>query len=82
MVTVSEICDALGRKEIERQLGVSKAAVSNAVSKGFFAASWYAVISDMCGYQGIACPNDLFSFKLVEASPDMPEFSKMESRDV
>jgi hypothetical protein len=63
MMTVSEICAALGRKEMERFLGVSKAAVSNAVGNGEFPASWYDVIEVECAKRGIACDRSLFAFR-------------------
>lgn len=66
MMTVSEVCDVLGRKKIENRLGVSKAAISNAVSDGVFPSAWYGVISGMCGEKGIDCPLPIFSFRRLE----------------
>ena len=63
MVSVSEICDALGRKHIEAELGVTKAAISNAVAEGVFPAAWYGVIFDMCATRGVECQRELFSFR-------------------
>tara|TARA_Y100000766_G_C18471096_1_gene395247 strand:+ start:214 stop:459 length:246 start_codon:yes stop_codon:yes gene_type:complete len=62
MSEISVICDALGRKEIGRRLGVSKAAVANAVSDGRFPSRWYKVISRMCADQGVGCPLSAFNF--------------------
>lgn len=69
MKTVADICDALGRKNMEVRLGVSKAAISNAVSDGVFPAAWYAVISEMCVASEIECPLPNFSFRRA-ADPD------------
>ncbi|WP_111732222.1 hypothetical protein [Roseovarius amoyensis] len=63
MMTVSEMCDALGRKAMAARLGVSKAAISNACSDNIFSAGWYGVLADMCGEIGIDCPLDLFNFR-------------------
>ncbi|MFC4731761.1 hypothetical protein [Salipiger abyssi] len=63
MMTVSDICDALGRKKMESRLGVSKAAISNAVSDGVFPSAWYEVISDMCREHRIECPTPIFNFR-------------------
>lgn len=61
-VTVSEICDALGRREIAIRIGRGVTAVSNAASQGKFPAAWYVVLTEMCAEQGIDCPLTLFRF--------------------
>lgn len=63
MSDVSTICDTIGRDAIMRRLGVSKAAVSNAVTAGKFPASWYASISAMCAASNVDCPLGVFSFR-------------------
>lgn len=60
--TVSEICDALGRKAVAARVGRSIQAVSNAATDGVFPASWYLAVKSMCGDAGIGCPEHLFSF--------------------
>jgi len=62
MIKISDICDALGRKEMGARLGVSKAAIGNAVSDGKFPSRWYKVISHMCADADIECPMSLFNF--------------------
>lgn len=69
MMTVSEICKAIGRKEMERALDVSKAAISNAVSNGAFPPSWFDVIEAECAKRGISCDRNLFAFKRGSDSP-------------
>jgi len=70
--TVSDLCDALGRKEIAARLEVGAAAVSNASSDGLFPAGWYAVIREMCQESGLNCPDTLFNFRPANSrrSPD------------
>ncbi len=63
MITVHEICLALGRREMEAALGVSKASISNAVSNGVFPASWYDVIESECKKHDLPCDRSLFNFK-------------------
>ncbi|MBU3262090.1 hypothetical protein KPG71_18875 [Roseovarius sp. PS-C2] len=71
MMTVSDICTAIGRKEIERALDVSKAAISNAVANGKFPPGWFDVIEAECARRGIPCDRNLFAFKRAsEASED------------
>lgn len=62
MSTVSNICDALGRREIAAAVGVKPAAVSNAVFQGRFPAKWFIVLSEMCEAAGIDCPSEVFAF--------------------
>ncbi len=63
MMTVSDICDAIGRKELMIRLDVSKSAVSNSVADGVFPSSWYGVIKTMCADRGLECPQSLFNFR-------------------
>jgi hypothetical protein len=62
MITASDICDALGRRNMAQRLGVSKTAISNAAVDGTFPARWYLVLSTMCDERGVPCPKELFSF--------------------
>lgn len=62
MDDVSSICRTIGRKEMEARLGVSKAAIANAVAQGRFPARWYIVVREMCAESGIVCPDAAFSF--------------------
>lgn len=70
MEKISDICDALGRKEMGLRLGVSKAAIANAVSDGKFPARWYSVISAMCAEVGVDCSETLFGFIPVSTPED------------
>jgi hypothetical protein len=62
MDKTSDICDALGRKEMGQRLGVSRAAIANAVTDGRFPSRWYKVISRMCEESNRDCPMQLFNF--------------------
>ena len=66
-LTVSDICDKLGRKAIAERLNVGATAVSNASVEQKFPAAWYAVIREMCGSSGIDCPLDAFNWKGTDA---------------
>lgn len=63
MMTVDKICDQIGRKKMTGALGITRAAISNAVSEGVFPSSWYEAIKGECDRLGVDCPTDLFSFK-------------------
>lgn len=61
-MTVSDICNVLGRAKLATALGVRLSAVSNAVVDGRFPAKWYRVVHEMCGEARIDCPVGLFNF--------------------
>ena len=61
-VSVTTVCDALGRRNIADRVRRGVTAVSNAVSDGLFPASWYLAIKAMCRDAGIECPDALFKF--------------------
>lgn len=63
MKTVADISEQLGRRDMERELGVTRAAIANAVSDGKFPASWYGIISSMCAEREIDCPLDAFRMR-------------------
>lgn len=71
MMTVSDICEAIGRKELMSRLDVTKSAVSNSVSDGVFPSSWYGVIENMCAERGLDCPQSLFKFR--KPAPETPD---------
>ena len=60
MMTVSELADALGRKQIAEAVGVNASAVSNALARGGFPATWYESMSKLAKLRGIECPLCLF----------------------
>lgn len=62
MISVSNICDSLGRREIAHRLGVKTTAVSNAVVAERFPARWFVVIKSMCDEADLPCPEHLFTF--------------------
>ena len=65
-LSVADICDVLGRRNVALAVGVRATSVSNAVVEGRFPAKWYLVIAEMCRTADIPCPNELFSFVAVE----------------
>lgn len=69
-VYTKRIADRIGRVELASAVGVSKAAVSNAVVTNRFPASWYAVIKDICNTAGIECPLCAFNFKALTEPQD------------
>jgi hypothetical protein len=71
-ITASDICDALGRKEMASRLERTTAAISNAASEGIFPAGWYLILSEMCAAKGIDCPAALFNFLLPVDPPAAP----------
>lgn len=80
MNTVSEICDALGRREIAAAVGVKPTAVSNAVFQGRFPAKWFIVVSEMCNLADIECPAELFAFTSSSAKSDEDSSSDQTER--
>ncbi len=62
MMTVEQICDEVGRKQLADSLNVSRAAITNAIAAGKFSPRWYRVVSVLCDEKGIECPDDLFGF--------------------
>lgn len=63
MSEIQIICDRVGRKAISDAVGVSKAAVTNALSDGRFPASWYPAVKCVCDRAGVGCEMRLFSWK-------------------
>jgi len=62
METVEQICDQIGRRPLADALGVSKAAITNAISENKLPPRWYRVVSVLCKDQGINCNDELFAF--------------------
>ena len=58
-----EIVDAIGRRSLCDDLDVGATAVSNAVVKGQFPASWYLVIAARCADLGLDCPSEIFNMR-------------------
>lgn len=63
MLDTKTVADALGRRQIADRLGVGETAVSNAVVRGWFPATWFFVLQDMCREEGLDCPPWLFKMK-------------------
>ena len=63
MITPRYIADQLGRKELAARLDVGETAVSNAVVRGFFPATWHVLLEQMCRKAGLECPPSLFRMR-------------------
>lgn len=63
MNTASQLAQAIGRKNIEKAVGVGSTAVSNAVARGWFPATWFIVMSGMADKVGEQCPPELFKMR-------------------
>lgn len=75
MHTVSEIADAIGRRKIADTLNLGVTAVSNAVVRGTFPASWFLAIGELCEERGIECPPSLFNMVVPERKMEAPKGS-------
>lgn len=64
MSDVSDIADKIGRKRIAATVGVGVTAVSNAVARGVFPATWADAIRALAKTQGLECPGAVFGMKL------------------
>jgi hypothetical protein len=72
----SQIADALGRADMADALGVGKTAVSNAVVRKRFPATWFLVLSDMCAGKGLECPPDLFDMRPLDGTQNVDGAAK------
>lgn len=70
-ITVADLCDAIGRKNIARAVPVSVSAVSNAVKDNCFPSRWYLVVKGLAEDNELPCPDSLFAF-----SPPAPADQK------
>ncbi|PVZ45158.1 hypothetical protein DD556_17935 [Phaeobacter sp. JL2872] len=61
MMNVTQIADAIGRKEIADTVSVRPTAVSNAIARGAFPASWYLSIKVLCEARGLKCETAWFA---------------------
>lgn len=64
MTKTCDFADAVGRSNIAAAVGVNLKAVSNAVVRGAFPASWYVSCGRLAVQQGIECPPELFNMKI------------------
>lgn len=64
MIKAPKFADAIGRKKMAESLGVGLTAVSNAVSRGKFPASWFTVCETLAEIEGVECPPALFGHKV------------------
>jgi|GEM_PF-2190423 len=64
MTTAKDICDQIGRQRLATFFDVGVTAVSNAVASNKFSASWFDGLEQLCLEKGIACPRELFNFRV------------------
>ena len=75
MITASELADALGRKNIAEAVNFGPTAVSNAVVRGWFPATWFMVMSDLSRKAGSECPPELFKMLPLQDHTHNVDFS-------
>lgn len=63
MLSPSEFADRVGRKKIAEALNVGQSAVSEAITRGLFSASWFDPLEKMARDEGIACPRSMFKWR-------------------
>ncbi|PQO23105.1 hypothetical protein C2I36_09555 [Rhodobacteraceae bacterium WD3A24] len=63
MVEISGFADRIGRRRIAEALGIGPTAVSNAVVRGAFPASWFLVLRGLAQDEDIECPSSLFNMR-------------------
>ncbi|TNJ48095.1 hypothetical protein FGE21_02195 [Phaeobacter sp. B1627] len=61
MMNVTQIADLIGRKEIADMICVGPTAVSNAIARGAFPASWYLGIRTLCDARNVECRTAWFA---------------------
>jgi hypothetical protein len=62
-ITPLEFADKIGRATIARAMNVGLTAVSNAVVRGQFPASWFVTCQVLAANLDLQCPPDLFGQK-------------------
>jgi len=71
MNNAHDIASAVGQAELARRIGVGVTAVNNAVSRGYFPATWFKVVEATMLEMGLGdCPVSAFNFK--SPSTDAP----------
>lgn len=68
MSKASHLASVIGRRRMAERLGLLPTAVSNAVVRGSFPASWYIVIKQLADEAGVECPVELFRMRASEPS--------------
>ena len=66
---IKKLVATIGRKRLSSLLQLGSSAISNAVSRGYFAADCYLTVKSECQKHGIACSDDLFGFKQPDRHP-------------
>lgn len=71
MITAPQFADAVGRRNIAEALNVGLTAVSNAVVRGRFPASWFVTCSALAVIAGVECPPGLFGMRKPDNTPNV-----------
>lgn len=61
MMNAETLANILGRKAMADALTVTATAVSNAVKRGIFPASWFYTCKNMADAANVDCPPELFN---------------------
>jgi len=80
MITASNFADAIGRMKMAQVLGVGATAVSNAVVRGVFPASWLSACTILASESGQECPPELFGQKGLHNTPNVDSAAKLQGR--
>lgn len=59
---VADVATAIGRANLAKALSVRATAVSQAIVRGHFPASWFLVVTAMAAEAGFECPVTAFNF--------------------
>lgn len=72
---VEHLADTISRRLIAARVGVGMTAVSTAISRGKFPASWFVEMQALCEERGIDCPVEAFNFKVPSSDTSLSEAS-------
>lgn len=64
MTEARKIAETIGYREIAAAVGVGTTAVSNAVVRGKFPASWFVAVSQLCATRELECSAEAFGMRL------------------
>jgi len=63
METIKQTVDSIGRHVLAHELGCGLTAISNAITRGGFPASWHPVVKSLAEKKGIEVSDDLFNWR-------------------
>lgn len=63
MQSLTQIADALGRKELCSRLGISQSALFNALAAGQFPSGWFDIMMTLAQERRVVVPYESFSWR-------------------